>query len=72
MFGFIAGSVLGKPGFFCLAQISSNFQGLVRVAIDGDYGGWDANFFDVGGKDIANWLRAMVYLENERLYARQR
>ena len=49
-----------------LTQISADFQGLVRAGVDGDYGGRDARFFDVEGKNFANRLRAAVHLENEK------
>jgi GTPase SAR1 family protein len=49
-----------------LTQISADFHGLVRAGIDGDYGGRDAKFFNVQGKNFANRLRAVVHLENEK------
>jgi GTPase SAR1 family protein len=49
-----------------LTQISADFHGLVRAGIDGDYGGRDAKFFNVEGKNFANRLRAVVHLENEK------
>lgn len=49
-----------------LTQISADFHGLVRAGIDGDYGGRDANFFNVQGKKFTNRLRAVIHLENEK------
>lgn len=49
-----------------LTQISADFHGLVRAGIDGDYGGRDADFFNVQGKKFTNRLRAVVHLENEK------
>ncbi|KAL4863924.1 hypothetical protein BDV12DRAFT_201641 [Aspergillus spectabilis] len=49
-----------------LTQISADFHGLVRAGINGDYGGRDAQFFNVQGKNFANRLRAVVHLENEK------